>query len=128
LRQIVLNLVSNAVKFTDVGGRVLIKAEAGPEGFRLAVSDSGIGMTAEDLERVMEPFVQADSRLSRKYEGTGLGLPLTKALVAAHGGTLTLESQVDVGTTATILFPPARVVRDPASARAIEGMPGGGPA
>jgi len=111
LRQIVLNLISNAVKFTEARGRVMVSAFADGEGFTLKVADTGIGMNEEDLRRVMEPFVQADSRLSRKYEGTGLGLPLTKALVEAHGGRLILESQPGIGTTATVLLPPERVVR-----------------
>jgi len=111
LRQIVLNLLSNAVKFTDDGGRVAIAALLAPDGhFLIRISDNGIGMTPEDMVRVMEPFVQADSRLSRKYEGSGLGLPLTKALVNAHGGSLTLASEPGKGTTATVSFPPERVM------------------
>ncbi len=110
IRQIVLNLLSNAVKFTDEFGRVTIMAHCRPEGFSITISDTGIGMTPEDLLRVMEPFVQADTRLSRKYEGTGLGLPLTKALVNAHGGILTLDSEPAVGTTATATFPAHRVI------------------
>ncbi|MGE5478121.1 MAG: PAS domain S-box protein [Bacteroidales bacterium] len=110
LRQIVLNLVSNAVKFTDEGGSVTVSAWTDTDGFRLRVTDTGIGMNADELERVMQPFVQADTRLSRKYEGTGLGLPLTKALVTAHGGTIRLSSQPEQGTTVDVTFPPARVV------------------
>ncbi|CCG41334.1 sensor histidine kinase [Magnetospirillum molischianum] len=110
MRQIVLNLLSNAVKFTDDGGRVTISARTGTDGFIIEVSDSGIGMTPDELERVMEPFVQADARLSRKYEGSGLGLPLTKALVEAHGGLLTLDSESGRGTVATVVFPAARIV------------------
>lgn len=116
LRQIILNLGSNAVKFTDDGGTVTIGAAAGPDGFVVTVSDSGIGMTAEDMVRVMEPFVQADTRLSRKYEGSGLGLPLTKALVGAHGGVLRLDSEVGRGTTVTVTFPPSRIVHDDTAA------------
>jgi len=110
MRQIVLNLLSNAVKFTDEGGRIVISARAEADGFVIAVTDSGIGMTPEELERVMEPFVQADARLSRKYEGSGLGLPLTKALVEAHGGTLRLDSESGRGTVATVIFPVARII------------------
>jgi|GEM_PF-446962 PAS domain S-box/PAS domain S-box len=120
LRQIVLNLVSNAVKFTDEGGTVTVAASADQSGFRITVTDTGIGMTPEDLERVMEPFVQADTRLSRKYEGTGLGLPLTKALITAHGGSMELASEPDKGTTVTALFPPGRVVSNPHQALAAE--------
>ena len=116
VRQIVLNLVSNAVKFTEEGGTVTVAAAVAPEGFTLTVSDTGIGMTAEELERVMEPFVQADTRLSRKYEGTGLGLPLTKALVTAHGGTIVLDSAPERGTSVKVIFPLARVVGNAAQA------------
>lgn len=116
LRQIILNLGSNAVKFTDDGGSVTIGAAAGPDGFVITVRDTGIGMTPEDMVRVMEPFVQADTRLSRKYEGSGLGLPLTKALVGAHGGTLHLDSEVGRGTTVTVTFPAARIVQDDTAA------------
>jgi PAS domain S-box-containing protein len=112
VRQIVLNLLSNAVKFTEDFGRVTVRVALVPDGMAVAVTDTGIGMTAEDLQRVMEPFVQVDTRLSRKYEGTGLGLPLTHALVVAHGGTLTLDSTPGVGTTATVMFPKARVVAE----------------
>ncbi|TAN68784.1 MAG: PAS domain S-box protein [Magnetospirillum sp.] len=111
VRQIVLNLLSNAVKFTDDGGRVAVSARVAEDGsYLIRVSDTGIGMTAEDLVKVMEPFVQADTRLSRKYEGSGLGLPLTNALVGAHGGTLSLDSTPGKGTIATVRFPPLRVL------------------
>ncbi len=111
VRQIVLNLLSNAVKFTDDGGRVSVAARVDPAGnYLIQIADNGIGMSPEDLVKVMEPFVQADTRLSRKYEGSGLGLPLTKALIVAHGGTLTLDSAPGKGTTATVTFPPSRVM------------------
>ncbi len=114
IRQIVINLLSNAVKFTDENGHVRITALLDAEGYAISVTDSGIGMTADEMERVIEPFVQADSRLSRKYEGSGLGLPLTKALVEAHGGRLLLDSEPGRGTTATVRFPRWRVVTPPA--------------
>lgn len=111
IRQIILNLLSNAVKFTDDGGKVTISARIDDKGdFLIQVRDSGIGMSPEDLERVMDPFVQADTRLSRKYEGSGLGLPLTKALIVAHGGQLIMESALGEGTTATAAFPKTRII------------------
>ena len=113
LRQIVLNLASNAVKFSDGRGEVTVAVSADQRGLVLVVRDQGIGMTGDELRQVMEPFVQADSRLSRKYEGTGLGLPLTKALVEAHGGSLRLESILGIGTTATVILPPSRLVTAP---------------
>ncbi len=115
LRQILINLIANAVKFTPEGGRVQVSAFRSHGGMAIEVSDTGIGMTAEEIPKAMEPFGQIDSKLSRKYEGTGLGLPLAKHLVGLHGGTLTIESQVNVGTTVRILFPPNRVVEGHAS-------------
>jgi signal transduction histidine kinase len=76
------------------------------------VRDTGIGMAPEDIPRALEPFGQIDSRLARKYEGTGLGLPLSKALVELHGGKLEIESEPGVGTTVTVLLPPERIVQD----------------
>jgi PAS domain S-box-containing protein len=111
IKQILLNLLSNAVKFTDAGGRVDLTCHIAKDG-RLAVrvSDTGIGMTAEDLGKAMEPFGQVDSRLARRYEGTGLGLPLTKALVEHHGGQLVAESTPGQGTVITALFPVDRLL------------------
>jgi PAS domain S-box-containing protein len=111
VRQILLNLMSNAVKFTEDGGKVTAGAHILPDGrMELSVADNGIGMTEEEMVRVMEPFVQADTRLSRKYEGSGLGLPLTKALVSAHGGLLQLDSTPGKGTTVRATFPAVRVL------------------
>jgi signal transduction histidine kinase len=113
LRQIILNLLSNAVKFTRPGGRVIVTAyDLGPGdahgGFGIEIADSGIGMAAESIPLALSPFRQIDNRLDRKYEGTGLGLPLTKGLVELHGGALDITSQVDRGTTVTIRLPAAR--------------------
>ncbi|MFN3076239.1 MAG: PAS-domain containing protein [Alphaproteobacteria bacterium] len=111
LRQVLVNLLSNAVKFTDNGGTIVVMVEADElRGFTLSVSDTGIGIEPEDLDRAVAPFSQIDSGLNRKYEGTGLGLPLTKALVELHGGLLVLESTVGVGTTATVRLPRERIV------------------
>ncbi len=111
-KQILLNLLSNAVKFTLGGGKVTIHVETDPKtGFRITVVDTGIGMSPEEISKALSPFEQIDSRLSRKYEGTGLGLPLAKAMVERHGGTLELESVKGLGTTVTIVFPPQRIVR-----------------
>jgi signal transduction histidine kinase len=112
MKQIILNLLSNAVKFTSRGGRVEIDVGIAPEGdIMITVCDTGIGIADADLSRVMEAFVQADSAFNRKSEGTGLGLPLTKRLVEAMGGRLTLASELGVGTVATVLFPQHRIVR-----------------
>ncbi len=112
IKQILINLISNAVKFTPEGGRILLSAKAAESGeFLFLVSDTGIGIAAEDIPQAMAPFGQVDSRLSRKYEGTGLGLPLVKSLAELHGGRFELVSQLDVGTTVTLRLPASRVVR-----------------
>ncbi len=111
LKQVLLNLLSNAVKFTPAGGEVRVEAE--PEaggGFALSVHDTGIGIAPEDLPRVLKPFGQVDSNLARRYDGTGLGLSLSKALVELHGGSLTLASRPGEGTTVTVRLPAERVV------------------
>jgi signal transduction histidine kinase len=105
LRQIVLNLLSNAVKFTQRGGTISLKAQAVADTVELQVADTGIGMTPEDLKIAMTPFGQVDSALSRRYEGTGLGLPLTAALIELHAGTLQFDSEPDKGTRVTVTFP-----------------------
>ncbi len=110
LRQIALNILSNAVKFTEEGGMVSVSVRVDEAGFAIVVADTGIGMSDDDLVLVAEPFAQADSRLSRRHDGTGLGLPLTKALVEAHDGRMEIESRPGVGTTVVIMFPPDRVV------------------
>lgn len=110
LKQVMLNLLSNAVKFTPPGGevKVVVWEELGDKKkIFIQVKDTGIGIAAKDLQKVMTPFGQVDSKLSRKYEGTGLGLPLSKKFVEIMGGTFGLESEVNVGTTVTILLPQA---------------------
>jgi signal transduction histidine kinase len=104
LRQIFLNLLSNAIKFTETGGRVAVAAAAEGGDILVTVTDTGIGMSPEDLEIAFRPFSQVDNRLERRYEGTGLGLPLTKALVDLHGGHLTLQSAPGRGTCARVRF------------------------
>jgi signal transduction histidine kinase len=106
LRQMLLNLLSNALKFTPVGGEIAIDVFRRGEDFAISVSDTGIGIRAEDIPKVLEPFGQVESELGQKHPGTGLGLPLTKELAELHGGSLTMESSVDVGTTVTIILPP----------------------
>ena len=109
MRQILLNLLSNAVKFTESGGRVAIAVDVDKTGCRMTVSDTGIGIPPDQLDEILEPFTQADNRLSREYEGTGLGLPITKALVELHGGTLAIESTLGQGTRVTIALPADRL-------------------
>ncbi|MEI9987618.1 MAG: ATP-binding protein [Aliidongia sp.] len=110
VRQVLLNLLSNAVKFTPDGGEVRVFASENATGITLAVADTGIGIAAEDIPRALERFGQVDNMLSRRYEGTGLGLPLSKRLMELHDGTLALESTVGVGTTVLASFPLDRIV------------------
>jgi signal transduction histidine kinase len=115
ISQILSNLLINAIKFTHAGGTVTVRADNGPEfGYRIQIVDTGVGIALDDIPKVLSEFGQVDSSLSRKYEGTGLGLPLARALVELHGGSFDLKSEVGVGTEVTIRFPETRVVgRDP---------------
>lgn len=110
--QAVINLLSNAVKFTPDNGRVdMSLARILDGGIELRVCDTGIGIKHEDLERVFEPFVQVEGAMARKFEGTGLGLPMVRKIAAAHGGSVRLESDGKTGTTAILLLPVGRVLK-----------------
>jgi PAS domain S-box-containing protein len=116
LKQMVLNLLSNSVKFTPQGGRLRVGAGIGADGRPfIAVADTGIGIAPEHIELVLTPFRQVDGSLQRKYEGTGLGLPLVKRMVELHGGELVLESALGAGTTVTLWFPAERIADLPAT-------------
>jgi len=116
ISQVFLNLLSNAIKFTPKGGQVAIKCELRDDGaLRVIFEDSGIGIDEANIEKVFVPFAQIESALSRSYEGTGLGLPLTKNIMELHGGKIKLKSVLGLGTTAIVEFPPSRVVYEAAS-------------
>lgn len=104
-KQILLNLVSNAIKFTERGGTVTVSAAV--EGTRLVlrVTDTGVGIAEEDLKRLGDPFFQAGKTYQRRHEGTGLGLSIVKSLVRMHGGEIEVQSQIDCGTTVTVSLP-----------------------
>jgi PAS domain S-box-containing protein len=111
LKQILLNLISNAVKFTGPGGAVVVAVrESAAGGVEFAVRDTGPGMTAQEVETALEPFGQVDAGHTRRYEGTGLGLPLAQRLAELHGGSLTVGSVKGSGTTVTVTLPPERTV------------------
>ena len=110
LRQVLLNLLSNATKFTENGGTITLRAFVTPAGLTIDVQDTGIGIAAPDLERVFEPFTQLDSTLSRRFPGSGLGLHLCRSLTQAQGGTLVLESTPGAGTTARVTFPTSSLI------------------
>ena len=121
LKQIIVSLLSNAVKFSSRGGTVTLNAWCRPEsGYVFQVADTGIGMALEDIPKALAPFGQIDSDLNRRYEGTGIGLPLTKALVEMHSGSIDVQSKLGAGTTVTIRFPAERIgpAARPARARA----------
>jgi signal transduction histidine kinase len=118
VKQIVLNLLSNAVKFTERGGKVTIAAAALADGgLILSLTDTGIGMRPEDIPKAMAPFGQLESTFERRFEGTGLGLPLVQRLVELHGAELKIDSQLGDGTKVQIRFPRARVIAAKATAR-----------
>ena len=105
VRQVMLNLLSNAVKFTADGGGVVVRVAEDGDRVRIEVADTGVGIAADKIERVLEPFEQADNRYNRSAGGTGLGLALVNALVKLHGGSVRIESEVNVGTTVTVSLP-----------------------
>ncbi|OAN46369.1 hypothetical protein A6A05_03855 [Magnetospirillum moscoviense] len=103
--QILVNLLSNAVKFTQAGGTVSTAIEATANGVAMKVTDTGIGMDADEVAVALQPFRQVDGSLARRFEGTGLGLPLAKSLTELHGGELKLVSARGVGTEVTVALP-----------------------
>jgi PAS domain S-box-containing protein len=110
MRQMLLNLLSNALKFTPSGGRVVLTAiRAADGGIAFRVRDTGIGIAAADIPKALEPFGLIDSSLSRRYAGTGLGLPITRALIELHQGRFELASEPGAGTTVTVFLPADRV-------------------
>ena len=111
IKQVMLNILSNAVKFTPKGGKITVKASKNRAGdVVLSVTDSGIGMSAEEIEVAMVPFGQVDSKLARRYDGTGLGLPLTKSFVELHDCQLRISSEVGKGTKVSVHIPAERQV------------------
>jgi len=117
LKQVLLNLLSNAIKFAPEGGRVSATGGLEADGdFLFVVSDTGIGMSAEEVVRALKPFEQIDGTLARRYEGTGLGLPITKSLVELHGGRFDIDSIPGQGTTVRVRFPASRVIDPDAAA------------
>ena len=113
-KQVLLNLITNSVKFTPAGGCITVTGRFDPEdGLAVTVADTGIGIPEGDLARVLKPFEQVDSSLSRQHQGTGLGLPLVKAIMEMHGGRLRLKSTLGSGTAVTVVFPPERAILEP---------------
>jgi two-component system cell cycle sensor histidine kinase PleC len=111
LQQIIVNLLTNAIKFTPEGGRVRLYLSGSPEkGASFRITDTGIGIAPENIERVLRPFEQVETSFSRRHGGTGLGLPYAKRLIELHGGELLIESELEKGTTVTVTLPPSRFI------------------
>ena len=111
VRQVLVNFLSNAIKFTPKGGDVAVSARVEPDGaIALAVVDTGIGMAPDDIPQALSPFQQLEGSHGRKYEGTGLGLSLIKAMLDLHEGSLHVDSKLGAGTTVTAKFPPRRTI------------------
>ena len=112
VKQMLINLLGNAIKFSPSGGRVDLKVQAaGPEphsGIVMTVADQGIGIAKADIPRILKPFEQVETAFARNFDGVGLGLPLVNSMARLHGATLTIESELNLGTAASILFPAAR--------------------
>jgi signal transduction histidine kinase len=111
LRQIAINLLSNAIKFTPTGGAISFTAALDARGLNLKIADTGIGMSADDIRHAVEPFRQVDNGFSRRFEGTGLGLPLAIQFTERHGGRLSIESTPGSGTAVAVWFPVNRISR-----------------
>ncbi|MGY3544512.1 cell cycle sensor histidine kinase DivJ [Bradyrhizobium sp. USDA 4472] len=116
-KQIVLNLVANAVKFTERGGQVTVSASASASQLTLRISDTGVGIAPDDLKRIGAPFFQCGKTYERRHEGTGLGLSIVKSLVTLHLGELTVQSKLGEGTAITVKLP---LVHTPPQAKPVE--------
>ena len=119
MKQMLLNLLSNSIKFTPRNGTVIVSAQASNGGIEVAVNDTGVGIAEEDIPKVLEPFgqiVRDQNRNGQEVAGTGLGLPLVKSFIEAHGGRFDLKSKVGEGTTVTLWFPPDRIITGQAAA------------
>jgi len=110
IKQVLLNLLSNAIKFTDQGGQVTLSIHQTAEQIDVSIADTGIGMKPEDIPKALQPFAQIDSGISRRFEGTGLGLPICSALVELHGGKMDIQSTYGEGTTVSFNIPISRAV------------------
>lgn len=105
MTQVITNLINNAIKFTPEKGTITVSSEHTKDAVLVKVQDTGIGISKKDLERIFLPFEQVDSSWSRKYDGSGLGLAICKGIVEAHGGTISVASQLRKGTTFTVSLP-----------------------
>ena len=113
IKQVIINLISNAIKFTEAGGQVKVRAvRLDSEGLEICVEDNGVGISAEDLERVQKPFIQVADAMTRKHTGSGLGLSIVRSIIKLHGGHTRLESEPGKGTKVTFTLPERRLVKN----------------
>ena len=110
IKQVILNLLSNAIKFTDLGGSVTLAIGYCNDFITVSVTDTGIGMNEEDIPKALQPFAQIDSGFSRRFDGTGLGLPISAELIKVHGGEMAIKSAPGEGTTVTFTLPASRLI------------------
>jgi signal transduction histidine kinase len=115
LKQVFMNLIGNAIKFTPEGGRVTVSSESNEAELCVCIQDTGIGILAQDIPLVVQPFYRVNSALDAKHQGAGLGLPFAKSIVELHGGRLAIESKIGCGTTVTITLPLASRLADAAA-------------
>lgn len=111
IRQVLINLLSNAIEFTPNGGSVIVEAKADTEVLSLSITDTGIGIAPENMSKLFKSFVQVDSSLSRRYEGTGLGLALVRRIVELHEGSVRVESELGKGSCFSVILPRLREKR-----------------
>ncbi|HWP17437.1 MAG TPA: ATP-binding protein, partial [Xanthobacteraceae bacterium] len=124
IKQILINLLSNAIKFTQRGGKVIVSAAMRGTDIVLRVEDTGVGIAADDLPHVGDPFFQARTAYDRPHDGTGLGLSIVKGLIELHGGELEIESRLGAGTTVSVRLPKdCEKVRVTEAAPKIERLP-----
>src|SRR6185503_1960233 len=105
VKQILINLTSNAVKFTPEGGRVTLSVKLDGDNAVIIIADTGIGIPPRDIEKLGRPFEQVENQFTKSKGGSGLGLAISRSLVELHGGTLAIDSDVDQGTTVTVTLP-----------------------
>jgi len=120
VKQVLLNLLSNAIKFTPKGGSIQLSVTLPETGqITMAVRDNGVGISADDFEKVFSVFGQAQNIMTRTHEGSGLGLPISRRLIELHDGALELESTLGQGTIVTIVFPRQRTLEGSAKLDAL---------
>ena len=105
LKQVLLNLLANAIKFTPENGKVTLNAEQEGSRVRFSITDSGIGISEKDIERLAQPFVQVENQFTKSHKGSGLGLAIARSLIEMHGGSLDISSEVSKGTTVSFALP-----------------------